>query len=59
MTQRFIGIKDHLEFHDVMRNTATAGAYDVLTKFVGMCKIFFVYGRDVGSWQRPLLLLYL
>ena len=57
MTQRFIGIKDHLEFHDVMRNTATAGADDVLTEFVGMCEIFFVHGHDVGSRQRPLLLL--
>ena len=59
MLQKFIEIKDYLEFHDVMRNTTTAGTYDVLTKFVGMCKIFFVHGRDVGSWQRPLLLLYL
>ena len=50
MTERAVRIKDYFEFHNVMRNTATAGADDVLTEFVGMCKIFFVHRHDI--WSR-------
>ena len=49
MTERAVKIKDYFEFHNIVRNTAAAGANDVLTEFVGMCKIFFVHRRDVGS----------
>ena len=49
MAQRVIGIKDYFKFRNVVRNTAAAGANNVLTEFVGMCKIFFVRRRDVGS----------
>ena len=31
MAQRVIGIKDYFEFRNVVRNTAAAGANDVLT----------------------------
>ena len=48
MAQRAIGIKDYFEFHNVVRNMATAGA-DVLTEFVGMGKIFLIQRHDVGS----------
>ena len=34
MTQRFIGIKDYLEFCNIMRNTGAASANNVLTEFV-------------------------
>jgi len=47
--ERSIGIKDYFEYHNIVRNTTTAGADDVLTEFVGMCKIFFVHRHDVGS----------
>ena len=55
--ERSVGIKDYFEFRNIVRNTTTAGADDVLTKFIGMCKILFVQGRDIRSRQRPLLLL--
>ena len=47
--ERAVGIMDYFEICNVMRNTTTAGADDVLTEFVGMGKIFFIQGRDVGS----------
>ena len=47
--ERAVGIKDYFELHNVVRNTAAAGADDVLTEFVGMGKVFFIQGRDVGS----------
>ena len=54
--ERIIKIKDYFEFHNVVRNTITADADDVLTEFVDMCEIFFVHERDVESRQRSLLL---
>ena len=49
MAQRAIGIKDYFEFRNVVRNTAAAGADDVVPEFVGMGKVFFIQGCDVGS----------
>ena len=54
--ERAVGIKDYFEFRNVVRNTTTAGADDVLTEFVNMCEIFFVHERDVEFRQRSLLL---
>ena len=52
--ERAVGIKDYFELHNVVRNTTTAGADDVLTEFVGMCEILFIHGHDVGScYETP------
>ena len=59
MTQRLIGIKDYLEFSDVVRNTVAASANDVLTEFVCMGEKFFVHGRDIGCRYRPQLFFHL
>jgi hypothetical protein len=45
--ERSVGIKDYFEFRNIVRNTTTAGADDILTKFVGMCKILFC--QDTGT----------
>jgi hypothetical protein len=55
--ERAIGIKDYFEFRNIVRNTATTGADDVLIEFVGMSEILFIHWCDVGSRQRSLLLL--
>ena len=54
--ERIVEIKDYFEFRNVVRNTTTAGADDVLIEFVNMCEIFFVHERDVEFQQRSLLL---
>jgi hypothetical protein len=55
-SKRFVRRRNILEFRDIVRDTAAASAYDVVTKFIGMSKIFLVHRRDVGTRLRPLLL---
>ena len=59
MTQRSIGIRDYLEFRDIIRNTAATSANDILTEFVHMGEKSFVRERDIGSRYRPQLFLHL